>query len=300
VLGGPPLEYWLPEPIDVVHSLALGYPVRTRKPLVVTVHDIGPLTHPEWFPGMARQVMRSGLRHMVDVAAAIICVSKSTAEELRSHVDANLNNRLHVIYEGVPPVFFGQSTKVASCEMPNSLKDGTPYILTVGAGSPRKNLWRVLEAFERIREVVPHHLVMVGGSGWANTEVNRRVSGSGSADRIHHVGYVTDGQLHHLYREASALVYASLYEGFGLPVLEAMASGCPVVASNLSSLTEVAGDAAVMVDPRKVSEIADGITAVCTDDRLSTDLRDRGRHQSSRFTWESCIHQMVRVYRGLL
>jgi len=294
----PPIERWLPE-TDVVHAVALGYPVATRKPLVVTVHDIGPLTHPEYFGNTSPWIMRRSLAQMEKQADAIICVSQSTADELVSYVGGNLADRVHVILEGVSAEFF-QNTDPACLR---GLKDlpppGTPFVLATGKISPRKNIQGLIQAMSRLSDVIPHHLVLVGGYGWGMDDVYQQLDDPGIRQRVHFPGYVTDEQLRALYAAASVYVHPSLYEGFGLTVLEAMAAGCPVVTSNVFSLPEVAGDAALLVDPLNSNALADAIEAICCDDSLSCELVEKGRARARSFQWDTCAEQVYDVYRAV-
>jgi len=292
VLNSPPIEYWLKGSADIVHAVALGYPVATRKPLVVTVHDLGPLTHPEFFSNTHPWIMKLSLAQAVKQANALICVSTSTATELSDYVGPAVLDRVHVIPEGVSSFFF-EPPDVDSLRFLADLPDpGTPFILSTGKLSPRKNVQGLLDAMALLSAWIPHHLVLVGGEGWG---VEEMISTRDRA-QVHFVGYVTDEQLRALYGRASVYVHPSLYEGFGLTVLEAMAAGCPVVTSNVYSLPEVAGDAALLVDPRDTEALADAIRRLCTDDELAADLRARGKRRAESYRWDSCASQVVSVY----
>ncbi|MBC2717422.1 MAG: glycosyltransferase family 4 protein [Desulfobacteraceae bacterium] len=299
-LDRPPIEHWLDNPVDVVHAVSLGYPIATRKPYVVTVHDIGPLTHPEFFLKTSPWIMKRSLKQAVDKADAIICVSRSTAEEVESYVGRNLTDRIHVIHEGVAPHFFEKTNSDCLASLKKLPVNGVPFILATGKISPRKNVVRIIQALSKISDIIPHHLVLVGGSGWDMAEVVKEINNPAVAHRIHRVGYVSDEQLRDLYSLASLYVHPSLYEGFGLTVLEAMAAGCPVVTSNIYSLPEVTGDAALLVDPYKVDEIAGAIQAICLDDSLERDLVRRGRTRAINFTWDRCAGKVAEVYRSVI
>ncbi|MFC1775856.1 glycosyltransferase family 4 protein [Pseudomonadota bacterium] len=307
-LNAPKIESSLPKPVDLVHSVALGYPLATRKPFVVTVHDIGPLSHPEYFsPGTAIKsglhtqvrIMKRSLAQMVRKADAIICVSQSTADELESYVGSTVADRISVIHEGISPHFVTPPDD-SGAQLLNKLGIGdTPFILSAGAISPRKNTLSIIKALARLADVIPHHLVLVGGDGWSMEKVYEELGSSAIADRVHLTGYVSDEQLKGLFGAASAYLHPSLYEGFGLTLLEAMAQGCPVVTSNVYSLPEVAGDAALLVDPASVDEIADAIEAVCTNDALAADLAARGRERVKAFSWDDCAKGVIKVYQNL-
>ena len=297
-LGFPRLEKWLDAPVDVVHAVSLGYPVATKKPLVVTVHDIGPLTHPEYFSEAPPWIMMKSLKQAVGQAAALICVSQATADELESYVRAKLGvaigDRLRVVHEGVSAKFFEPPDPACLDGLEGFDLSGEPFVLTAG-----KNLHGVIRALAVLGEELPHHLVAVGGDGWDSDQVRAELAGSGLEERVHFLGFVSDEQLRALYRRASVYVHASLFEGFGLTVLEAMACGCPVVTSNLSSLPEVAGDAAVLVDPRDPAAIAAGLASVCADPRLAGELRRKGLERAGAFTWERCAAEVMEIYNAV-
>ena len=190
-LNSPPIEHWLPE-TDVVHAVALGYPVATRKPLVVTVHDLGPLTHPEFFGNTSPWIMTRSLKQAVAQADAIICVSQSTADELISYAGSGVADRIHVIHEGVSPEFF-QPVNTACLQGLDGLPPlGTPFIMATGKISPRKNIQGLIHAMSNLLDVIPHHLVLVGGDGWEMDEVYKQLGSPGVKERVHFPGYVTD------------------------------------------------------------------------------------------------------------
>ena len=303
-LGSPKIEGWLRGPVEVVHAVSLGYPVATRKPFVVTIHDIGPLTHSEYFSDSPPWIMQRALGQAVRQAAALICVSQATADDLegyvRRHYGVDLRERIRVVHEGVGKEFF-EEPDMRCLDGVNGLPPaGVPFILSAGKISPRKNFQGVIGALGALKERLPHHLVAVGGDGWDFEQVKAEVESFGIADRVHFLGYVSDVQLRALYRRASVYVHASLFEGFGLTVLEAMASGCPVVTSNCSSLPEVAGGAARLVDPRRPEEIAEAIGAICENDCLTDDLRERGKSRALEFSWERCASAVHDVYESVL
>ena len=299
LLDRPPIERWLNSPVDVVHAVSLGYPIATRKPYVVTVHDIGPLTHPEFFSNTSPWIMKQSLKQAMAKADAIICVSTSTANELESYTNQNLADRIHVVHEGVSPSFFGKVTSECLTSLNNLPAPGVPFILSTGKISPRKNVVRIIQALSKISDTIPHHLVFVGASGWGMAEILKEINNPALAHRIHQVGYVSDEQLRTLYAHASLYVHPSLYEGFGLTVLEAMAAGCPVVTSNVYSLPEVAGDAALLIDPYNVDEIAEAIESVCLDASLKTDLVRRGLARAKTFTWDRCAGKVAAIYESV-
>lgn len=290
--GAPAVERWAPW-AEVVHSVELDYRVATRKPLVVTIHDIGPLTHPHYFTAAHPWLLRTALRSAVRRAAAIICVSQATADAVREYVKCDVADRMVIIPEGVSEEFFALDEVGSAATHPAT---GAPYFLWTGSINPRKNVDRVVRAFEEIAARLPHHLVLCGGSGWDASESVRRARRSPVAKRIHLPGRVSDERLRELYRGATAFVFASLLEGFGLPILEAMASGCPVITSNISSMPEVAGGAALLVDPLNVAELANAMERIASDAPLARELVVGGRARAAQFRWRDCAARVANVY----
>jgi glycosyltransferase involved in cell wall biosynthesis len=172
------------------------------------------------------------------------------------------------------------------------------FFLLVGTMEPRKNHSRVLEAYARAQKknrALPH-LVFAGRHGWRYDSTIRRLSELELTDHVHFIGTITDSDLACLYRQAEALLYPSLYEGFGLPILEAMASGCPVITSNVSSMPEVAGEAALLVTPQDVGEIAAAMEGIL-DPLTAQRLREGGWAQARKFSWERTAKQTLEIYR---
>ena len=291
----PPLEWWVHN-LSVVHTLEMSYTVPTRKPWVLTVHDIGPLTHPHFFSGYHGHMLKV-LRAAVEKAAALLCVSQATADDVQNYLKLDLGDRLRVIPEGVSERFFQPPVLAAPNAVDSVLPPGTPFFLFTGAGNPRKNLARVMESFNLIAPQVPHHLVMTGKLMWDYDSIVETLERSPHKDRIHRVGHLTDEEVRDLYRRADGYLYLSLMEGFGLPLLEAMASGCPVVTSNISSMPEIAGDAAALVDPYDVEAIAAAMLHLVEDRAYAQELVEKGKARARRFTWSECARRTAQVYR---
>jgi len=216
---------------DVLHCPTFRGPFRARQPLVVTVHDLAVLRHPEWFNRWTRTYSRLAVPRVVAAASRLIAVSELTKRELVELL-AVAEERIRVVPNAVEDVF-----------VPEGPKAGGDYVLAVGTLEPRKNI-------DRIARAVDGELRVVGTRGWGGVEPPRNVTW---------LAGVEDEELAALYRGARCLVYASLYEGFGIPVAEALACGCPVVTSRGSAMAELAGDDAVYVDPEDVESIRDGI-----------------------------------------
>jgi glycosyltransferase involved in cell wall biosynthesis len=288
----PPLPETL-QACDIVHATnpAAIPPAGAGQKLVVTVHDLAFVHHPGMFPRSWRYLYRAGLRAAVRRADAIITPSRNTAEDLLSRTKID-PAKLHVV-----PL--AASLGIGNLDPDESLarlKVRTPYVLFVGTLEPRKNLVRLVRAYRRVAATgLPHALVLAGPLGWNHDALMREIALQGPGE-ILLTGAVTDDELDALYRSADVFAYPSLYEGFGLPVLEAMARGVPAIASTTSSLPETAGEAAIGVNPRSVREIAMAIERVLTEEDLADKLSLRGRHQSERFSWEETARLTLQVY----
>jgi glycosyltransferase involved in cell wall biosynthesis len=278
---------------DIVHATnpAAVPPAAPGQKLVVTVHDLAFEYYPGMFPHSWRYLYRAGLRATVRRADAIITPSRNTAEDLLSRTKID-PARLHV----VPLAASLGIGNVDPDESLARLKVRTPYVLFVGTLEPRKNLVRLVRAYRRVAATgLPHALVLAGPLGWNHDALMREIALHGPGE-ILLTGALTDDELDAVYRSADAFVYPSLYEGFGLPVLEAMARGVPSIASTTSAHPETTGEPAVGVNPRSVREIAMAIERVLTEEDLADKLSLRGRHQSERFSWEETARLTLQVY----
>jgi glycosyltransferase involved in cell wall biosynthesis len=278
--------------LDVLHapSCAGVPPAGPRQRLVVTVHDLAFKLYPKLFPPAWRTLFRLGLRRAVRQADAIITVSRNTAEDLvqETRVDPG---RVHVI----PLASWLPPSEEPIEPVLDRLKITPPYMLFVGTLEPRKNLVRLVRAYRRAAGTgLPHSLVLAGPMGWGGQPLLRELELAGPGQVIL-TGQANLSELDALYRGAGAFAYPSVYEGFGLPVLEAMSRGVPTVTSNASSLPEVAGDAAILVDPHSVREIADALVAV-TDEARARDLRVAGLARADRFSWAETARLTLQVY----
>lgn len=281
---------------DVYHSPNYILPALLPCRAVVTVHDLAYLD-----ATIHRRKSHIYLSVMTALALAraqvVIAVSEYTRRAIERRYPRTAG-RVEVIYEGVDPALQHPS----ACEL-TTFRDRLglrqPYILGVGTVEPRKNLVRLVAAFEHlVREAdVPHTLMLVGPIGWKTTALQRAIERSPVRDRIHLLGYVSDRDLACWYSDASVFVYPSLQEGFGLPPLEAMALGAPVVTSDRTALPEVVGDAALLVDPYDVGALGAAIWRVLSDAALAERLRKAGPDRARRFCWSQAARQHVDIYQ---
>jgi len=283
--------------LDVLHLPAHRAPLVCAVPMVVTFLDLTPLRYPETFNVWSRYYSRVTFPVIVRRAERIIAISENTKRDLEVLLGVP-SEKITVIYlgsrAGLHPVQDRDTVE-------RTLRDyglERPFILHVGTLEPRKNIPRLLQAFSHLcaATAVAHTLVFVGRPGWQYQGIFDTIKVLGLSDKVRMVGYIPVDALACLYSAADVLAYPSLYEGFGLPVLEAMACGCPVVTSNVSSLPEVAGDAAVMVDPTDVRQLAEAIYRVISDHDLAARMRHRGVERAQLFTWERTAARTVDVY----
>lgn len=282
---------------DLIHAPAFVGPMLTSCPTVVTIHDLSFLRFPALFRPANRLYLKVMTRLSARRAQCLIAVSAYTADET-AHLIGVPRERIAIIHHGVDPAFRPlPAAEVAAfrqrCGLPEQ------FVLFVGTLEPRKNLTRLVEAFARIRDG-RIKLVLVGGKGWYYESLFARVEELGIGEDVMFAGYAPNAELPLWYNAAIALAYPSLYEGFGLPIIEAQACGTPVLTSNVSSLPEAAGDAALLVDPYDVEELATGLNRLLHDAALQKELRERGLLRASQFTWLRAAQETARVYRRAL
>lgn len=282
--------------VDVYHSPNYILPVAARCPTVVTVHDLA-------FLDRSVHRVRSSLYLSTLTAAAlrkadrVICVSSFTGAAVVERYPFAAD-RVRVVEEGVSDRFRLHGDEVvAGFRRRHGLE--RPYVLFVGTIEPRKNLPRLIDGYGRAvrRSGCPHDLVIVGARGWKEGPVARAYDRSPERDRIRFLGYLPDDELPLAYAGADVFAYPSVWEGFGLPPLEAMASGTPVLTSAVTALAETAGDAALAVDPFDTGAIGDALEALMADEALGSRLSAAGLRHATRFRWETVADKTVEVYR---
>jgi glycosyltransferase involved in cell wall biosynthesis len=261
------------------------------------VHDLSFLRHPEFF----RRGNRTYLQRMTGPAcrraAAVVTVSDFTAREVEALLDVPAE-RIHTVYHGVDPRFHPlPRAEVEAFRREEGLPER--FVLYLGTLEPRKNLVTLVRAFHRLPDP-DLHLVLAGGKGWLYEEVFAEVERLGLSERVHFPGYVPAETQALWYSAAEAFAYLSHYEGFGLPVLEALACGVPTLTGNTTSLPEAAGDGALLVDPEEVGEVVEGLARLLRDEGLREELRAQGVAHARRFTWAETARRTAAVYRHVL
>ncbi len=284
--------------IDVVHSLHYTHPLFSPCPRVVTIHDLTFLLYPKLHTRGRTLVMPFFIRHAVRQAEALIFVSEATRADAERLIPSTGN--LHSV---VPLGVDLQALNISPQETEKALNRFSikqPFVLFVGTLEPRKNIPRLIQAFEQIAFDYPDLLLVLAGKpGWDFDDVFAAIQASKHRDRIRHLGFVSDSEKNALLVACEALIYPSLYEGFGLPVLEAMAAGAPVITGNTSALPEVAGEAAILVNPLSFEEIAQAMRAILSDNAKRRDLRTLGKRRAAAFNWPNVAMQTYEVYKGV-
>lgn len=285
--------------VDVFHATNYYLPPVANARRVVSFHDLAFLRNPGWSSPKITGIFARGVRRFAQEADAIIACSEATRRDIGELLDIP-PGKVHVIYDAADRAF-GQVSRPQAVDL-LATRHGVrqPYLLSVGTLEPRKNIEGLLEAFARVARELPHQLILVGQDGWSVAPIHRLLRDPRLAGRVRRVGYVeTHHDLAAFYAAAEALVFPSHYEGFGLPVLEAMASGCPVIASNRASIPEVGGDAARYVDPDDIDGLAATLRLVAGHDDLRERMSAAGLAQAKRFSWDTCAAETAALYRRL-
>jgi glycosyltransferase involved in cell wall biosynthesis len=264
----------------------------------VVIHDLAYFV-PELnaYPWLDTIYMRTLLPRSVRRADGVFAVSENTRRDVLRYTGCD-PAQITVTYEAADPAYAPVHDPDCLRAVREKYHLPAQFVLYTGSLSPRKNLVRLLQAFARTCAQVPHQLVLTGSKSWKDRSVYEMMDTLNLRGRIEQVGYVEEKDMPALYTLAGAYVYPSLYEGFGLPVLEAMQCGCPVVASHASSIPEVAGDAALLIDPYDVGAIAEAIHKVLTNPPCRERLIAAGLHRASLFSWRRCAETMLNVVRA--
>ncbi|MBI5033444.1 MAG: glycosyltransferase family 4 protein [Chloroflexi bacterium] len=282
--------------LDVLHSPHYSLPLAAPCATVVTFHDMTFFLYPQAHLLYKRIFFRTMIPLAARRATSIIAISESTRQDIL--------RLLKTPSEKVNQVSYGISSQFHLTENCNRLDEArhkynlpAEFALYVGNLEPRKNLPILLQAFARlVHQGLPHSLVLVGSRGWKDDAVFTTLSELGISDRVHFLGYVTQDELPLIYQASRVFVYPSLYEGFGLPVLEAMACGTPVITSNVSSMPEVAGDAGLLINPNSIDELTVALQRALTDSELRVTLAQKGLKRAQSFSWERTARETLAVY----
>jgi glycosyltransferase involved in cell wall biosynthesis len=255
---------------------------------ITTIFDLSFLRHPEWFSKEYYHFYKTLLPWSIKYSVALITISNYSKKEINELLQVPMD-RMHVVYCSVPEIFRN---------ITNEIKLGKRYVLSVSSIDPRKNFKNLILAFNRL-DIEDLELIIVGSehSVFKNQDLKKVIQ---SNKHTHFTGYLSDDELAQLYKNAMLFIYPSLYEGFGIPPLEAMAFGCPTIVSNITSLPEVCGDAAYYVDPYDINDIAKGMKEVLENDNLRSNLINKGYDRVKLFSWEKSAMKIMEVITELV
>lgn len=301
-----PIRYnWLfNDQSDIYHFFNFIVPPRIEGKVITTIHDMTYELYPETMDKKNLKRIKSDIHYSVNRADKIITVSESSKNDIMKFLSVD-EAKIEVVYNGVEYDKFNKSyseDEKSKIRVKYTLpKD---YILYMGTLEPRKNIESIIEAFSLFKKenTVSNQnikLVIAGKKGWLFENIFNLVNKLSLKDDVIFTDYIDENDKSIIYNMASLFVFPSLYEGFGIPVLEAMASSVPVITSNVSSLPEVAGDAAILVEPKDIKSIAKYMSKVLADKKLRNNLIREGHEQAKKFTWESSVEKLVNIYRDL-
>ncbi|MFN2385893.1 MAG: glycosyltransferase family 4 protein [Thermoanaerobaculia bacterium] len=288
--------------LDLYHATHYVLPPLTRARAVVTIHDIIHLLYPQFLPNrLAHLYARLMIRRALQRADRIITVSYNSKRDLVDYFSVS-PSRIEVIYNGVSAVFFSEVAPEAREATARRYGVRGRYLLFLGGEKPHKNVQNVLRAFAEARRdaALPHTLVLAGPLPSNPARLEALIAALDLTGAVVRPGVVPEEDLPALYAGADAFLYPTLYEGFGLPVIEAMACGTPVLTSSTSALQEVAGGYAYLADPLDVEAIARGIVTLTTDEKVRSDFRELGRKRSLDFSWDKAAERTLAVYASAL
>jgi glycosyltransferase involved in cell wall biosynthesis len=287
-------------PVDVFHSPDYVLPPLSQGKKVVTVHDLSFLRFPEGAEPRLRRYLSAAVPRIVREADLVLGDSENTKQDIVEFFGVN-PDKVKVVYPGVDPAFRPIKDPQALAAARELYRLDSPFILCVGTLEPRKNLTTLLDAYAALRSggEVDHKLVIAGGKGWLYDGIFSRAAELSLQDDVAFLGYVAEEHLPALYCLSDLLVFPSLYEGFGLPPLEAMACGTPVITSDSSALPEVVGQAALMVRAEDGEALAEAIKTLLADSDLRKDLVSKGLSRAAEFTWRASGEKLLTVYERL-
>ena len=282
---------------DLLH-VQYTAPISPKVPVVVSVHDVSFLEYPQYFTRFRATQLKLTVRRTVEAAARVLTPSEFSRDAILRHYSID-PAKVTVIHNGASSVFRPAERQVAAAAVERRFHIRGPFVLTVGDLQPRKNHLGLLRAFERLTRAhsqLQHRLVFVGKETWYSKELHRAVEASSVADRVDFTGFVEDSELLHLYAACDLFVFPSFYEGFGLPILEAMACGRAVTCSNVTAMPEVADGAGILFDPHSPDEMARAMTDVLLDSQLRARMERMGIHRAAQFSWEQAAQRTLEVY----
>ncbi len=282
---------------DVFFSPTHYLPIVCPKNSAISILDVSYVRFPELFQKSDLNQLIKWTRYSVGKAKGIFTISKSSKDDIIKEYGVSVD-KIAVTYPGIKTVLSSKYKVLSMSELGKKYGIKENYILFVGTLQPRKNIVRLIEAFSKLKDDIK--LIIIGKKGWLYEEILGAPKKYKIESRVKFLDFVPDEDLPSFYKNALCFVLPSLYEGFGLPVLEAMKYGCPVVASNISSLPEAAGDAALYVDPLNVEDIKKNLELIINNPELRKDLVEKGYKQVKKFSWEKTARETLRALEGLM
>ncbi|MDD2646844.1 MAG: glycosyltransferase family 1 protein [Patescibacteria group bacterium] len=284
--------------LDVFHSPALNLPLAYPGNTIVTAHDLAIYKFPELYTNRQASSLKNVIPQIVQKAKKIIAVSQTTKKDLIDLLQVD-KDKIKVIYHGLDKRFLRNTSRQDIDRVKNKLNIKGEYLLFLGTLEKRKNIIRIIEAYERLREKINngYKLVLAGSPGFGFKEIKKKTSQSKYKNDIIVTGYIMPDDVDPLFEGAKIFIFPTLYEGFGLPVIEAMADRVPVITSNISSLPETSGGNALLVDPYNVSEIYRAILEILTKPGLTQELRREGIKWVAQFDWEATARETLDAYQ---
>jgi glycosyltransferase involved in cell wall biosynthesis len=285
---------------ELCHFTNVVAPLNAPCPIVVTIHDAAILMNPQWQPVKSLLAVRAFLPRVARRADAIITVSHSARRDLIAHLRLP-PAKVHVVYEAAAPHYRAIENAAELDRVRRQYDLHQPFAVYVGTIEPRKNLDRLVQAFARVQAIdQQQQLILIGQLGWKYQAVLKQIEKLGLQDRVRRLGYVAEEDLPAIYTLANFSVYPSLYEGFGLPIIESMACGTPVITSNRSSMAELGADAALLIDPLQVDSLANAWQRLMSDESLHAELRAAGLRRAAEFSWYRAAAETVEVYESVV
>jgi len=286
--------------IDLLHSIHYTIPLFAGCKVVVTFHDMTFFLFPEKHIFIKRLFFKLFIYISSWRANRLIAVSESTKRDIIKFLNVN-NNKIDVVYEAIDPKYYILKNESMTLWIRNKYSILNKFILYVGTLEPRKNIIRLIQAYHNLltKKLINHQLVIVGKKGWHYQEIFNMVNKLGlneGRQKIIFTGYVPEEELPFLYNAADVFIYPSLYEGFGIPPLEALACGVPVISSNISSLPEVVGDAGILIDPYNVQEISQAMFEMSKNQKKRAQFKIKGLKRAQEFSSEKLANETIKVY----
>ena len=288
--------------LDVFHAPAYACPLTYTGKIVLTVHDLAIYRHPSWFPSGQSFSTKILVPKSINKAEKIIAVSQATKKDIVKLFKVP-SNKVSVVHEGVvPQKGVGKAKSVSKTIVQKKYKIGDKYLFFIGTIEPRKNLIALIKAYNNLlvkdyKKYKDYDLVIAGKKGWKYEEVFKTIKDQKFNYKIRFLNYISQEHKVTLMKNATCFVFPTLYEGFGLPIAEAMSMGVPVITSNVSSMPEVSGDAALLVNPNKITDIEKAIAKVLTNKKLRDKMSKAGLVQAKKFTWAKVAKETIKIYQ---